>query len=47
MKLSVVMPAQDEKGSIAAVLESVAADLLGRRAGDLHEPPRDPDSAWY
>jgi hypothetical protein len=22
-------------------------DLLGRAAGDLAEPPRDPDSAWY
>jgi hypothetical protein len=22
-------------------------DLLGRAAGDLHEPPRDLDSAWY
>lgn len=22
-------------------------DLLGRVAGDLSEPPRDPDSAWY
>ena len=22
-------------------------DLLGRTAGDLHEPPRDPGSAWY
>ncbi len=22
-------------------------DLLGRAAGDLREPPRDPDSAWY
>jgi hypothetical protein len=22
-------------------------DLLGRDAGDIHEPPRDPDSAWY
>ncbi len=22
-------------------------DLLGRAAGDLHEPPRDPGSAWY
>jgi hypothetical protein len=22
-------------------------DLLGREAGDLHEPPRDPTSAWY
>jgi hypothetical protein len=22
-------------------------DLLGRAAGDLHEPPRDPESAWY
>jgi hypothetical protein len=22
-------------------------DLLGREAGDLREPPRDPDSSWY
>ena len=22
-------------------------DLLGADAGDLHEPPRDPESAWY
>lgn len=22
-------------------------DLLGRAAGDLHEPPRDPESSWY
>jgi hypothetical protein len=22
-------------------------DLLGRAAGDLREPPRDPDSSWY
>ena len=22
-------------------------DLLGRAAGDLHEPPRDPGSSWY
>ena len=22
-------------------------DLLGRIAGEIHEPPRDPDSAWY
>lgn len=22
-------------------------DLLGRAAGDLQEPPRDPDSSWY
>ena len=22
-------------------------DLLGSEAGDLREPPRDPDSTWY
>jgi hypothetical protein len=22
-------------------------DLLGREAGDLREPPRDPASPWY